>query len=435
MKPTVAILALVSALFGVSNAAGAAGPAFARATVNDGGTAGEPGLAIDNRTRTPTIYVVANEAPAPLWKSTNGGRTFKQMAPTTGGGGDADVAVDRKGVVYVSELLDESADGTLPVSTSTNGGRSYQRKVDATTSSDGFDRQWIETNGAGRVLVTAHNITNGRIQGWVSTDYAKTFDGPYTVAENIGIPGPIVAGPRDVYYQAYEGNGAVRFAKSRNGRNWSQDLVARTEGTALFPVIAVDDRSNLYVAWSEDLGFGAETGPVYFTRSTNGGDSWSKPAAISPAGRSAVFPWLVAGAKGRAAVSYVLARQLVGPDFSASLGGPQTTWDLVVAQTTNGVASKPKWTTAVADASIHTGSVCTGGLVLCPGPQQIGVGNYPGPFDRRLLDYFESATDASGRIYTSYQRDRSIASGDPNDVVFSQTDIRLARQVGGTRLR
>jgi hypothetical protein len=61
--------------------------------------------------------------------------------------------------------------------------------------------------------------------------------------------------------------------------------------------------------------------------------------------------------------------------------------------------------------------------------------NLPLLFDRRDLDFFGAAADAAGNVFVAYNRDRPITSGDPNDVIFAQTDIVLARQTGGPRLR
>ena len=41
----------------------------------------------------------------------------------------------------------------------------------------------------------------------------------------------------------------------------------------------------------------------------------------------------------------------------------------------------------------------------------------------------------NGNVYLAYNRDRSATSGNPNDALLPDTDIMLARQTGGQRLR
>jgi hypothetical protein len=412
---------------------------FANAVVAPAVTTGEPKVFIDNRTRTPTIYVVAPESSSQLWRSTDGGRTFAEMAPTQGGGGDADVAVDAMGTVYVADLLDAAGNFTLPVSTSYDRGRSFARIVKAAPYQGSLDREWIASNGAGHVVATARD-GSGTVFSWVSTDSARSFGDANDLATNVTAQGPVIAGPRHVYYTIYGDGAGIEYARSADGANWTTGTIAFGHFAALFPVIAADSASDLYAVWSE-ASIPFFTGPVFFSKSTDGGGTWSDPAVVSPARPdafgstpSAIFPWVVAGSKGRVAVSYAVARQVAGPDGGADLGGPQTTWDLVVMQTNNALASRPAWSSSVIAPRFHTGSICPDGIG-CLGPQQFGLLNVPTPFDRRDLDFAGAAVDAGGRVYVAYNRDRPLLSGDLNDIVSSQTDMLLARQTSGPRLR
>jgi hypothetical protein len=415
-----------------------AAPKFAISVVARAQLTGEPGVEIDNRTSPPTVYVVAPLDSTQLWRSPNGGKNFKKMAATTGSSGDSDVTVDKSGRVYASDLID-SGPVNLPVSTSGNGAKSYSRKVAAGDGGEAYDRQWTASKASGHLVMTA---TSDMLHSWVSTDAARSFDGPFDVSDLSGTAGPLIAGPSGVYYIPFTGSGLIGFAKSRDGKRWSDGIVARNHTAVLFPVMAMDDAWNLYMVWSEasgDLGIG--TAPVYFSRSSNFGRTWTRPRNVSPTKPdaygtipSALFPWIVAGSKGRVGISYITARQAAGPDIASDLGGPQTSWDLVVVQSTNALSSKPSWSKTVVARTIHTGSVCTFGIA-CASPQNIGFGNYPGPFDRRLLDYFEAGVDRAGRMYIAFQKDRAMTAGTVDDLYRSQTDIMLARQVGGTRLR
>jgi hypothetical protein len=247
-----------------------------------------------------------------------------------------------------------------------------------------------------------------------------------------------VVGRHGEYFFAYENrSGNVVLAKSANGGSaWTTGIVAGSRSPSFFPVVAVDAAGTLYVVWA--------SGEVFLSRSTNGGRSWSSPAAVSPSTEFvygpqhlAVFPWVVAGAKGNVDVSYALAHDLAGPpDLAPETGGPQTTWDLVLAQSRNATSGRPTWSTTIAAPSFHRGSICMLGTE-CLGTQSFGYGNVPAPLDRRNLDFFGMTLDKAGNAYISFTQDRPFAQPSYDgvyDTLYSWVDVRLARQTGGTRL-
>jgi hypothetical protein len=441
MKRSGPALALAFVVVAVSSAPAGAAAKFASSPVSRASRAAEPKVYVDSRTRPPTVYVAApaDGPSSQLWRSADGGRTFRKMAATAAGGGDSDVVVDAKGTLYVADLFDAAGGAKFPVSTSYDGGRTYARVVNAAPEQNDLDRQWIASNAAGHLVGTATS-GEGTLFAWVSKNAARYFDGPFAIAKNITIQGPVVTGPGRVYYTVYTDASGVHYARSRDGADWDTGMIAAGHASTLFPVIAADTGSNLYAVWSESSA-PFFSGPVYLARSTNGGRTWTRPAAVSPARAdafgttpSAIFPWVVAGARGRVAVSYAIAHQLAGPDLGASLGGPQTTWDYVLAQSMNALSARPVWSSTVIARGAHVGSICPDGTG-CPGPQQFGFVNLPTPFDRRDLDFAGADVDSKGNVYVAYNRDRPPTSGDPNDVVTSHTDIVLARQTGGPKLR
>jgi hypothetical protein len=140
----------------------------------------------------------------------------------------------------------------------------------------------------------------------------------------------------------------------------------------------------------------------------------------------------VAGRPGKVDVAWYEATQAGGlPDPGPDLGGAQTTWNVVMAQSTNGMAAAPAYALSTAVKGFHTGSICTGGLEACPGPQQVGVGNAPTPFDRRVLDFFTIDLDTYGNAVIAYPKDRPRMTGAVGDVVFAWCDIFVARQLTG----
>ena len=441
MKRSGVVLVVAVLLTGASMPRATAAPAakFAFSPVSRGTRAAEPKVFVDRRTRPPSVYVAAPGPSTRLWRSTDGGRTFRTMRSTDGGGGDSDVVVDAKGTLYVADLFDAAGNGKFPVSTSYDGGRSYARIVDAAPEQSSLDRQWIASNGAGHVVGTSQD-GNGTLYSWVSENSARSFDGPFAIARNIDVQGPVVAGPGHVYYTLYTDASGVHYARSRNGSDWDTGMVAAGHSSALFPVIAADAASNLYAVWAESTNT-LFTGPVFLAQSTDHGRTWSDPLPVSSTradvfgtAPSAVFPWVVAGSRGRVAVTYAIARQLAGPDPGSNLAGPQTSWDYMLRESTNALSGHPVWSSTVIVRGAHVGSICTEGTG-CAMPQEFGFLNVPTPLDRRDLDFAGADIDSRGFVYLAYDRDRPQTSGDANDVVTSQTDLVLARQTAGQRLR
>jgi hypothetical protein len=71
----------------------------------------------------------------------------------------------------------------------------------------------------------------------------------------------------------------VLFSTTTNGgQSWTTPINMSNDGAANFPQIAVDALGNLYVVWSDNS---AGHTQVYFTKSTNGGSTWSTPLNVS----------------------------------------------------------------------------------------------------------------------------------------------------------
>jgi hypothetical protein len=240
-------------------------------------------------------------------------------------------------------------------------------------------------------------------------------------------------------YVPYATTSGIGVAVSADGgRTWVQHTVAAGPKTGSFPGVAVDDSGAVYVTWAQ-VAFTASTpltglnigGVVKIARSTDHGSTWTTPMAVSDPHRTAVMPWIVAGAKGKVAVFFYAARAPIvdtGPD----LGTPVTHWDIEVSEILNARQAAPLVNRVVAIPGVHTGSICTEGIG-CLSPEGIGVLNLPLPFDRRLLDFFGAAVRPNGSIIFAYPTDRPANNAD--DLLLTTVDIRLATQVGGPRLR
>ena len=418
---------------------------------------------------TDTLYVVAPSFPGQnnstkVWRSLDGGHTFGPAAQTLGGSGDGDLAVDPgdPSIVYAADLFDSpgGTDSTLPVSISTDGGATFSRRVAMDPSASGlvYDREWIASPRPGQVVVTARG-GNEDIYAWISTDHGLTFSKRITAVEQfMFVAGPMTVAPDKTVYFAYAvpspdaptakyesfsalalDNLDLRYAASLDGVHWRTGLVASDVAVNEFPVMAADGAGNLYAAWSGattgsgagQLGGDAAGGMTVIATLRAGSSKWTPPTPVSdatpdPSGRppTTVFGWVVAGRPGVVKVSYAVANQPV-LNGSNNTGMAGTTWDIVVAESSNAATPKPTWTQSVAATAFHAGSICTVGFE-CVGPQGEGYGNVPLPGDRRDLEFFGSAMLPNGAIGIPYGRDRPTGTDASSDLLHSNVDVYLA---------
>ena len=278
--------------------------------------------------------------------STDGGKKWRTgLIPklTTANGGtyrgasDPWVAFGPGNRAYYTSLLFNSLNqnNALVVSTSTDGGQTWGDPVIAHQSNNEFDdKQAIVVDNRadspykGRLYLGWDSVTDTDqiLRVNYSADGGRTFTQPVelrTQGVNVGFI-PLV-GPRGVVHAVWThadilGNGLVNWeiwtARSDDGGDtWSapstvaqllptavQDL--RTSG--ILPSAAIDPRNGaLYVVWQEDR-FTPGVAQVLFTRSTNGGGSWSAPRIISDGPRNAAnfTPGVVVNPLGKVGVIY-----------------------------------------------------------------------------------------------------------------------------------
>lgn len=451
-----ALIALISApLLPLAAAPDAGPPTFTTYLVDDAIGTGEPGIFLDTRSAVPTAWMVA---PAEgVWRSTNGAVTWTKtsegvLSDENGvwTNGDASLAMDANGVVYLSGMTDEGQlTSTVPVQVSLDGGLTWTRWKELMPNANGIecDRQWTDARGNGEMVTSIRCGGTGVV--WRTTDAGLTYSGPHTIATDVGQMGPIFYSPDGNLYTTYWNFEAVRIARSTDGGlTWTSSTVAEpVYDTRSFTVGAADSNGNLYVVWeASDSITGLEPALrsyIYIATSTNDGATWSAPKLISDATKTSIFPWVVAGAPGRVNVAYYTMQQnpnppVVGSVRPADLGSATTTWDLDMSQSVNALSASSSYQRVNVVRAFHTGSICTSGLA-CIGPQNVlGMGNVPTPFDRRYLDYFEMRIDAAGYAYIAYGKDRPMTgclqSCYVGDLFLSWIDFRVAKQTGGTTL-
>jgi hypothetical protein len=393
---------------------------------------GEPNVAVDSKGR---IYVTAPGAGVAVYRSDDGGVTFKKLGdfdadfgtPAVGpvpaqslGGGDADIQIDKHDNIYIADLAVVS----INVLKSTDHGQTFpQRAITGYES----DRQWLATYGEDTVYLGYHDITLEQELVYKSTDGGATFTqitpvqvdatslrrdaAGYTRSqadclENT-FSGPVAVDQKDeTIYIVY---GCSNVTSNLTGRTppygpanrifvgVSRDggltftnhevlhFNAGANAANLFPSMTLDNAGNAYVVVAKA---DREGGPsdVLMTTSTNHGETWSAPVQVSSGTGTRMFPWIAAGNPGRVDVVWAGT----ATDTSDDVATPAV-WHIEMAQSLNALSASPTFTESrVSDHPIHLGQVCTAGILCSLGG------------DRTLLDFIEVGIDPDGRANVAW---------------------------------
>jgi len=155
-----------------------------------------------------------------------------------------------------------------------------------------------------------------------------------------------------------------------------------------FTPMSIDRKGNLYLTWSARPVSGVIT-TEYLATSTDQGKTWSKPVQVSSKGNSNVFPAIGAkGDPGRVDIAW-----LESP--LADFNDRNSTWTVVLAQSTNALSSHPTFIkSSVSKGIVHAADICQAGT-LCLATS----GN------RNLLDYIYMDIDNAGMAHIVYAND------------------------------
>ncbi len=299
------------------------------------------------------------DAQAGVATSLDGGRTWS--ADTLNGldttlgkydaQGDPAIAPYRGGVFYYAFIDFNRGDdqNRLGVARSNDGGVTWPQLgvvIDhpGPGAHDFEDKEYIavdSTGGAfdGNVYISWTRfpvVGSTRVMFARSLDGGASFSSPAQISDStIGYQGSVPAvGPNGELYVAWLRSNRIEIDKSFNGgMSFREDrLVAVISPQSFpppgaffrgnsFPTIAVDrsggpSNGNVYVAWGDGVGTGL--GPdVLFTRSTDGGRSWSQPIRVSDDenGSYQFFPWISVSPDGTIAVVFFDQRDAPGTRF------------------------------------------------------------------------------------------------------------------------
>jgi hypothetical protein len=403
-------------------------------SANDNQAAAEPSI---RAARDGNIYIVAptglggarvgdtGSGGDLLWRSKDKGKTWEFLGnyDPGAGGGDADVAVDTKGVVWTSGLT--LANTTVGVST--DEGQSFKINPIGNLETN-EDRQWIETYKDQPFAFLTTGVTTDMS---LIVSRIERLPGDYPAATNTVTvsgsdvyqwPGEIAVDEiNDRVYVAYntdDSGGGGDTAHDRivvastdlNLGDIANSVVTKTEGDTFDSFVAVDtdEAGNVYVVWTErrpqgpDGKFGSTNS--YLAVSKDKAKTWSAPMKLNDIAHTTTFPWVVAGSKGRVAVAYYGIRHRgASPEKVVYPKRRIPKWKVWVAYSLNADGASPQYTETKAKAKyIHAGNICTSGTGCASGT-------------RDLLDFFQLDLDPCGHIvitYTDNSRDVVTSTGE-----------------------
>lgn len=389
-------------------------------SANDDETAAEPSI---RGARDGSIYIVAptglgnvrtsNESGGGdiVWRSDDFGKTwiFLGSLDNQQGGGDADIAPDHNNVLWGSGLTLANTTGAISVDRGENWNTNPVNSL-ATV----VDRQWIETyKGEPFAFMTTGRIADSSII--LSRLERAPGDVPVT-SNTVAVsgddvyqwPGEIAVDERnDLVYVAYNtvgedssSNDDIVVARTDLSLgNIKQFKVTTTSGDSFdsFVAVDVDKAGNVYAVWTErrPAGQDGRDGKThsYLGVSRDKGKTWSRPIRLNTRPRTTVFPWIVAGSKGRVAVAYYGTKiRGSSPENVVSADRKLPKWRVYVSYSLNAASAEPTFTEKRAmplRKYLHQGNVCTSGTGCASGT-------------RDLLDYFQLDLDACGRIVIAY---------------------------------
>lgn len=249
--------------------------------------------------------------------------------------GDPCIVVDTSGVFYYFHL-NKNTSGTLfdqiVCQKSTDGGQTW---TDGTSfgknGTKAQEKEWAVVDpGTNNLYVTwtqtdvfgsTNPLDSSNIHFSKSTNGGQTWSNPlrinrvagHCILDGYGVQGSVpTLGPNGEIYVTWAGPLGIMFTKSTDqGESWPATNVTVTTlptgwGCIIpginrangLPVIACDRsngtyRGNIYINWSDQRN-GPDDTDIWFTKSSDGGDTWSAPLRVNddPAGKQNFFSWM-----------------------------------------------------------------------------------------------------------------------------------------------
>jgi hypothetical protein len=254
----------------------------------------DPHIAVDSHGG---INVVWNDDPSGnldifFSRSTDGGLTFSapvNVSHDADSSSSAQLAADAAGNIFVVWESDTGVLGVL-FSRSVDGGATFSAPAMVSTNTGGSMGPQIALDLSGNVnlaweddIASSSDISFSRSQ-----DHGQTFSAPKSLSHNVAnsngaqINVDLAGNINVVWENDSPGNFDVFFTRSTDGGlNFSAlTNLSKSPGSASSAQIATDPGGNISVVWVDNTPPSSST-DVYFTRSADGGNSFSAPANIS----------------------------------------------------------------------------------------------------------------------------------------------------------
>jgi hypothetical protein len=400
---------------------------------------GEPNVSISPNGKTVLVDGLGSESPATLYRSLDGGRTFKHLDATfpQSGGGDFDMRWINNTTVVAADL--SLTDG-IYVDRSTDKGKTW---TTTQIHSDVYDRPWLATYKQ-TVYVIAKGF-DGIPYCYVSHDEGRTFDPTpipvYGTSTNPN-PGEAYGTNANAYvdhamtdpttgelYILYGIDTPDTYGQTGPTGGPDRLYVAKLDGSAPVPAftsqpvymggagddfidgfnwLAVDGKGTVYV-----LGNGLHHGKhsTWLSYSSDKGATFSDLENVGLKGGVNVYGSIAAGRPGTLSLVY-----LRGP--KATPGVPQR-WHVEMARIKRANQPEPRTKTwRPLKKAIHTKDICMDGI-NCGLP---GFGS-----NRDLLDYIWNAISPSGKAFAVIASDGPASGGGGVSAI-------LIRQATGPKL-
>lgn len=169
----------------------------------------------------------------------------------------------------------------------------------------------VHRNGKLRLYVSYHDNSNGTTQAYLISTKKKTkFRKPLNITpHNGGAFAPRVAldsseAVNIVWGDTNQSNGKVLFVRSTDlGLSFNEPVeISRSSGAAFDPEIAIDSSDAINVAWQDTA---PGTSVILFSRSTDGGVTFSEPKQVSTGTGNATEATITTDSAGRVSIAWV----------------------------------------------------------------------------------------------------------------------------------
>ena len=465
-------------------------------------TNGEPDIAIDPQGRVFNSGPTGTGTQRSTWfGSIDGGHTFRVMAqktvpspimgiPAPGpGGGDTDIAFDRSGKQYFSDLWALACQRVATTGPANPGASDQENFLGCDGSSPGSDRQWFAVYDPSPTTPnqSAYRAAGGQTplvylewNNLFGAEWNKSTDGlNYSNATGDQAPGgqttytpfgadgyPAIDQVTGNVFQAAgcdsatcgtsttatpglymnigtpDATGTLHFLDATGS---GQDLtklvkIADTTGPpdTLFSVLSMDTGRNLVAVWAVNSANPALRQTfVAASSAASGWRTWTAPVQVSDGLTASgdatnVFPWIKAGGPGRAdAVWYGSDKQVDPSSHNAQV------WNVFMSQvvfptdSTGAVtgAAPAKQLVKVTPHPMHYDDICLA-----------GTGCIQSQGNRNLADFFEVNIDRSGAAEIVYDDTSNMLVQPPGTCTVQVADhcgagvITVARQSSGLGL-